>query len=40
MRFDPVNYIKNAELMTEKVVDAPDEDLIKDFTDKVLSGIV
>ena len=40
MKFDPVNYIKNAEHMTEQLIDAPDEEMIKDFTEKVLGGIM
>ena len=40
MKFDPINYIKNAEQQTEQLIDAPDEEMIKDFTDKVLGGIL
>jgi hypothetical protein len=40
MRFDPVSYIKNAEHMTEQLMDSPEEEMIKDFTDKVLGGII
>ena len=33
MKFDPVQYIKNAEYNLEKFIDMPDEQMIKDYTD-------
>ena len=39
MRFDPIQYIKNAEYNLEKFIDMPDEQMIKDYTEQVLGGV-